>query len=84
MKHHINISVGKFLLVLLVSMSIIALLSVILFSGSMFYHMGETAFPVVVSEAFWVCLWLLLAELGIALVVTALYWVGVKFHFEIK
>ena len=81
MKHHINLSVRRFLFVLLLCMSIIALLSVVLFSRAMFHHMGETAFPVVVSEAFWVCAWLLLAELGIALVVTALYWVGVKFHF---
>ena len=82
MKHHINLSVGRFLFVLLLSMTIIALLSVVLFSGAMFHHMGETAFPVVVSEAFWVCVWLLLTELGIALVVTALYWLGIKFHFE--
>ena len=81
MKHRINLSVRRFLFVLLLSMNIIALLSVVLFSGAMFHHMGETAFPVVVSEAFWVCVWLLLAELGIALVVTALYWVGSKVSF---
>ena len=54
-------------------MSIVGILAVCLFVRVMLDHLGETAFPFVVAESFWICAWLVVAEAAIIVIAIILF-----------
>ena len=74
MKRRISITLGNVVLLLLTGMSLVGALSVRLFAHIMQACWGETAFPTIVSECFWVCVWLALVEVVFVAVVAIAAW----------
>ena len=70
-KSRSKVSLRAHLLGLFLGMNVIAVLSVVLFCRVFLEQLGETAFPAVVSETFWICVWLFFAVLTITVVVWA-------------
>ena len=54
-------------------MSIVGILAVCLFVHVMLDHLGEAAFPFVVAESFWICVWLVVAEAAIIVIAIILF-----------
>ena len=72
MERRISITLGRVVLLLLTGMSIVGVISVWLFARTMLYLLGETAFPTVVAESFWICIWLVFVEAAIIVVAVIL------------
>ena len=73
MKRRINLTLGNAVLFLLTGMSIVGILAVCLFVRAMLDHLGETAFPSVVAESFWICVWLVVTKAAIIVIATILF-----------
>ncbi len=63
------------LFVALGGMAVVSVVSVVLGSRVLFAREGETAFPTIVSEYFWIGVWLFLLAAAVLLVGWALFWV---------
>ena len=74
MERRNGITIGHVVLLLLTGMSIVGALSVCLFARAMLYLLGETSFPSVVSESFWICIWLMVAEASVVVAVAVAFW----------
>ena len=75
MKRRINLTLGNAVLFLLTGMSIVGILAVCLFVRAMLDLLGETAFPSVVAESFWICVWLVVTKAAIIVIATILFFV---------
>ena len=73
MKHQINLALGNAVLFLLTGMSIVGILAACLFIRAMLAHLGETAFPSVVAETFWICVWLVVTEAALIVIAAFLF-----------
>ena len=72
-ERRISITLRNFVLLHLTGMSIVGILAVCLFVHVMLDHLGETAFPFVVAESFWICVWLVVAEAAIIVIAIILF-----------
>ena len=72
-ERRISITLRNFVLLHLTGMSIVGILAVCLFVHVMLDHLGETAFPFVVAESFWICIWLVFVEAAIIVIATILF-----------
>ena len=75
MKRRINLTLGNAVLFLLTGMSIVGILAACLFVRAMLDHLGETAFPSVVAETFWICVWLVVTEAALIVIAAILFMV---------
>ena len=75
MKRRINLTLGNAVLFLLTGMSIVGILAAYLFVRAMLDHLGETAFPSVVAETFWICVWLVVTEAALIVIAAILFMV---------
>ena len=62
------------LLVILGGMAVVSVVSVVLGARVLFDREGETAFPTIVSEYFWIGVWLFLSAVTVLLVGWAILW----------
>ena len=60
------------LFALLVGLNVNGIMAVSLFSRVLLDYLGETAIPTVISEVFWICIWLVMAELAMLIVMSAI------------
>ena len=70
-KSQITVPVGTALFTLFVGMSCVGMLEMGLFVRVLFDYLGETAFPTIVAECFWIGVWVVAVELALLAVLSA-------------
>ena len=63
---------------LFLGMNAVACVSIWLFVRMLFDQLGETAFPTIVAEVFWICVWILIAETGFLVVMSFVFKLSLK------